>query len=333
MDGLLVAVSVVAVAFALVNGMHDASNVIAALVATRAAGPRQAVTLAVIAHLVAPFLVGTAVALTIAGIIDVPGRDAATVAAAGITGALAWNLLTWWWGLPSSSSHALVGGLAGAAVVHSGWSSVNWGGLHGLRPNGVVGVLAILSLSPFVAFGGAYVVTVLARRLLRRARREIAVPVRRSEWVTAGLLAFSHGANDTAKSFGVIAVAAAAVDGRHTVTVPEWSRIACTLAISLGTALGGWRIVRTLGRGIFKIRSVDGLVSQGVAGGTVLLGSVLGAPVSTSDVVAPAIVGVGSGVQWRRVRWPVVGRIALSWITTVPGAAVLAAVTLPLWRW
>ncbi len=319
-------------AFAVVNGIHDAGNAIAAPVVTGAMRPAPAVVLAAVFHVIGALVVGTAVAATIAGIVVVPADEMLEVLAAAVLGALVWNLVTLWWGLPCSSGHCLVGALAGAGLAKGGAGAVRWGGLHGLHPEGVLGSLLWLVFSTAIAFPLAMVGIRLARRSLQRARRRVEQPVRRGELVTSAGLAFAHGSNDAQKTMGLMTAALVAGGRLSHFAVPFWVVIASALLLSLGTLFGGWRVVRTLGRRIYPIRSLDGLVSQGSAGTIVLVASLVGAPVSTTDVVAPAVVGVGSGQRWRHVRWAMVGEIGLAWLVTLPVSAALGALSLVLWR-
>jgi PiT family inorganic phosphate transporter len=330
---VLVAVVALAIAFGLVNGIHDAGNAIAAPVVTRALRPGTAVSLAAVCHVLGALLVGTAVAATVAGIISVPTSQIMAVLAAAVTGALVWNVLTLWWGLPCSSGHCLVGALAGAALAQGGAHAVQWGGLHGVRPVGVLGSLIWLVFSTAVAVPLAALTIRSARRSLRRATRAVERPIRRGEIVTTATLAFAHGSNDAQKTMGLIALALVASGHLARFSVPLWVILVAAAALTLGTCLGGWRVVRTLGRRIYHLRSLDGLASQGSASIIVLAASLVGAPISTTDVVAPAIVGVGAGERWRHVRWLVVREIGVAWLVTLPVAGILGAAALPLWRW
>ena len=330
--GLVVAVGL-AVGFAVTNGLHDASNAIAALVATRAATPRQAIVLATVFNVLGPLLVGTAVANTIGGIVTVEPDEAVAVIGAGLTAAVAWNVITWRMGLPSSSGHALVGGLIGAGLLAGGLGGIRWGGLDGLRPVGVAGTLIALAISPLVGALAALAAIRLVRRLARRATRRWRGPVRTGEWVMSAALAFSHGANDAQKSVGAIAALLLA-DGRiHTLAAPTWTKLLCAAALTAGTALGGWRIIYTVGRGIYRIRPVEGLVSQASSSAAILGSSLVGGPTSTTQVVASSIVGVGVGSRHgHHVHWAVVRNMGLAWVITIPVTATLAAAALGLWR-
>jgi PiT family inorganic phosphate transporter len=329
---LLIAAITMAVVFAVTNGFHDSSNAIAALVATRVARPGQAVVLVAVFHVVGPVVLGTAVADTVGGIVRVGHQATLVVVGAAVSSAVAWNVLTWWRGLPSSSSHALVGGLVGAAVFEAGGGAVRWGGMNGIQPVGVFGVLIVLAVSPVLGFVAGLLLEILARRLLRRARTSIDILLRRGEWVTGAALAFSHGANDASKTGGIITLLLVAAGQIPSFDVPIWVKLVAALALTAGTAFGGWRIVRTVGTGIYRIRPLDGLISQGGSAAIILGMAVVGGPVSTTHVVASSVAGVGSGRRWRHVRWAVVREILLAWVVTLPATAALGAIALIVWR-
>ena len=306
--GFVIAIAL-ALAFAATNGLHDASNAIATLVATRAARPLQAIVLAAVFNLLGPLLVGAAVADTIGGMVTVDPSVAAAVIGSGLAGAVAWNLITWRAGLPSSSGHALIGGLVGAALAEGGTGAVLWGGMEGIHPVGVLGALIALAVSPPLGALGGLVVIRLIRRVWRRATRRWDRPVVGGEWVMSAALAFSHGANDAQKS------------------------VACAVALTAGTALGGWRIIRTVGRRIYRIQQVEGLASQSASSAIILGASMIGGPVATTQVVSSSIVGVGVGRRrLHHVRWLVVRQMALAWLVTIPAAAALAVATFAVWQ-
>lgn len=332
MNWLLSAAITMALVFAVTNGFHDSSNAIAALVATRVARPGQAVMLVAIFHVVGPVVLGTAVADTVGGIVRVGQQATLVVVGAAVSSAVAWNVLTWWRGLPSSSSHALVGGLVGAAVFEAGGDAVRWGGMNGIQPVGVFGVLIVLAVSPVLGFVAGLLLEILAKRLLRRARTSIDILLRRGEWVTGAALAFSHGANDASKTSGIITLLLVAHGQIPAFEVPIWVKVAAALALTAGTALGGWRIVRTVGTGIYRIRPLDGLISQGGSAAIILGFAVVGGPVSTTHVVASSVAGVGSGRRWRHVRWAVVREMLLAWVVTLPATAAMGAIALLVWR-
>jgi PiT family inorganic phosphate transporter len=322
-----------ALAFSLTNGFHDASNAIATLVGTRGARPGPAVTLSAVFNMLGALLVGTAVADTIAGLVTVSPAQAIAVIGAGVLAAVIWNLLTWWRGLPSSSGHALVGGLVGSALVDAGIDAVNWGGLDGLRPVGVFGVLIALAVSPVIGLAGGLAFVRAEQRALRRATRRVGGPIRVGEWIMSAGLSFSHGANDAQKAMGVIAALLLAAGKLQTLTVPLWVKVTCGLMLTIGTAMGGWRIVHTIGRRIFRLSPMGAFASQSASTAVILGSSYLGAPVSTTQVVATSVVGVGGGRRrWRHVRWAVVRSIAFAWVLTLPVTTALGAVTFLVWR-
>ena len=311
-----------ALVFALTNGMHDASNAIAALVATRAARPLQAVLLAAVFNLLGPLLLGAAVADTVGSIVAVDGPDAVAVITSALLTAVAWNLLTWMRGLPASSGHALVGALVGAGTVAG--AGIQW--------SAVVKTLVALAVSPLLGALAGWLVIGGLRRSGRRWTRRWSGPVRGGSWATSAALAFGHGANDAQKSVGVIAALLLASGHAQSLGSPTWAAVACAGALTIGTTLGGWKIVRTVGRGIVRLHPLDGVSTQGASAGVLIAASALGAPVSTTQVVASAVVGTGGGRgRWRHIHWQVVRAIGLGWVLTLPvcaaAAAVLAAVS------
>jgi PiT family inorganic phosphate transporter len=330
--GLAVAVAL-AIGFAVTNGLLDASNSIATLVGTRAARPGQAIVLAAVFNLAGPFVVGAAVADTIGGIVQVPASDTTEVIGCGLAAALTWNLTVYRLGLPSSSSHALVGGLVGAALVEGGVDAVNWGGIESGRPVGVFGVLIALAISPVLSGLVALVVIRTVRRLARRLTSGWNGSVTVGQWVMSSALAFSHGANDAQKAIGVIAALLLGAGKVDTLSAPTWATFACAAALTLGTALGGWPIIKTVGRRIYRLQPIESLASQTSSAGVILGASLIGAPTSTSQVVASSVVGIGGGRRrLRHVNWALVKNIGLAWVITMPIAAVLAGAFLVLWR-
>ncbi|GIU94086.1 MAG: inorganic phosphate transporter [Gaiellaceae bacterium] len=332
MDAASALVVVLALAFAFTNGIQDAANSVATLVATRAAPPWAALALATVVLLCAPFLVGAAVAQTVAGLVDVPREDTLSVLSSGLLAALAWNVGVWLRGIPSSSTHALVGGLTGAAVGSSGLDAVTWGGIDGWKPVGVAAVLVGLASSPLLGAVTSFLVLRALRRVLRRATRRVALVVRRAQWATSAALAIGQGANDAQKAVGVIAavLAAEGVSG----DTPAWAVAGAAGAMAAGTALGGWRIVRTIGRRIYDLRSLDALASQTGSAAVLLGATAVGAPVSATHVVSSSVVGVGGARRrWGRVRWSVVEGIAVAWVTTLPATAFAGAALVTVWRW
>lgn len=331
--GLIVAVGL-AIGFAITNGLHDASNAIATLVATRGARPGQAIVLATVFNLLGPFLVGAAVADTIAGIVTVSPGESTEVIGCGLAATVTWNLITWWLGLPSSSGHALVGGLVGAALVDGGLSAVRWGGIESGRPAGVFGTLIALAVSPVLGGLAAFAVIRALRWVLRRGTRAWRGSVTAGQWIMSSALAFSHGANDAQKAVGVVAALLLGAGKVDSLAAPTWATLACALGLTVGTALGGWRIIRTVGRRIYRLQPVEGLASQSSSAAVIFGASLLGAPTSTTQVVASSVVGIGGGRRrLRHVHWAVVRNIGLAWVITIPVCAVLAGTALGLWRW
>ena len=301
--------------------------------ATRAARPATALAIATAGTLLGPLVLGSAVATTIAGIVDVERDDAIEVVTAGLLAALVWNGFTWLRGIPSSASHALVGGLGGAAIAAAGVEAVDWGGFDGWRPTGIGGTLLALAIAPLAGASAAYAAFGIARRALRRATRRVERPIRRTEWLMAGFLAVSQGANDAQKSIGVIALVLLANGTTSSIAASFWATLVAALAMAAGTLLGGWGIVRTIGRRIYPLRALDSLTSQSGSAAVIFVSSLAGAPVSATHVVASSVVGVGGGRRgWGRIRWAVVREIALAWLTTIPATAALAAALFGLWR-
>ncbi|HKZ92340.1 MAG TPA: inorganic phosphate transporter [Candidatus Limnocylindrales bacterium] len=313
----LVVVVVLAVIFDYINGFHDSANAIATSVATRALRPWQAVSMAAAFNFIGAFA-GTAVARTIgAGLVDEETTTEAVVVAA-LIGAITWNLITWWFGLPSSSSHALIGGLLGATLVAAGASA--------LKIQGIIDkVLIPMVTSPLIGFAlGLLLMAVLARIFFKAPRRRTSTGFRRAQVFSAGYMAFAHGSNDAQKTMGIITLALFAAGVIPDITVPTWVIIAAATAISLGTAAGGWRIMKTMGQRVVRLEPVHGFAAEATAA-TVLVGTAsLGMPVSTTHVISSAITGVGTSRGIRQVRWGVARTIVLAWIVTIPAAAAVS---------
>jgi inorganic phosphate transporter, PiT family len=330
--GLIVALFA-AFAFAFTNGFMDAANAIAALVATRGARPGQAILIAAVFNMLGPLLVGTAVANTVGGIVTVGHSAAIEVIGSGMLAAVMWNVVTWWRGIPSSSGHALVGGIVGAGLVVGGADAIAWGGLDGWKPVGVLGVLIALAVSPLIGGLAGWANIRALRRLMMRATRRWHAIVRGGQWTMSAALSFSHGANDAQKSVGMMAALLVAGGKIEHFAPPLWSEIACAAALTLGTALGGWRIVKTVGRDIYRIHPLDGLSSQTASAAVIFGASLVGGPVSTTHVVASSVVGIGAGrKRWHHIHWAVVKEMGIVWLTTIPATAALAAVTVTVWR-
>jgi PiT family inorganic phosphate transporter len=317
-DILLVVVVVVALGFDFTNGFHDTANAVATSVSTRALSPRMAVLIAAVANLAGAF-VTTAVAKTVGkGIIDTSLATEKTVLAA-LLGAIAWNLLTWWLGLPSSSSHALIGGLIGAALVQSGSEGVEW---HGVTHKVLIPAL----VSPALGFLGAFVLLLVIYWAFVWLNPGVANRGFRLGQLGSGTwVAFTHGANDAQKTMGVIALALFEAGKIDHFYIPTWVIVAAGLAIAAGTYAGGWRIMRTLGQRIFSMEPASGFAAQ-TAGGTVIyFATHFGFPVSTTHVVSGSVMGAGATKRLSAVRWGVAGNIVFAWVLTIPAAALVAA--------
>jgi PiT family inorganic phosphate transporter len=316
---LLVVVVAVALGFDFTNGFHDTANYVATWVGTRALSPRMAVLVSAAANLAGAF-VTTAVAKTVGkGIIDTGLATEKTVLAA-LLGAIVWNLLTWFFGLPSSSTHALIGGLVGAALVQSGSKGVQW---HGLWEKVVLPGLA----SPAIGFAGAFLLMVIIYRVFFAVTPGVAHRgFRYGQLVSGTWVAFTHGANDAQKTMGVVALALAAHRGASTFdTIPAWVKIAAGLTIAAGTYAGGWRIIRTLGQRIYKMQPEHGFAAQVSAGTTLWMGTHYGFPISTTHVVTGSVLGAGATRRFSAVKWGIAGNIVAAWVLTLPAAGLVAA--------
>ncbi len=315
--GLFIVV-VLAVVFDYINGFHDTANAIATSVATRALRPQVAVGMAAAFNFIGAFA-GTAVATTIGkGLVDEQTTTQAIVAAA-LIGAIAWNLLTWWYALPSSSSHALIGGLLGATIIAAGTGA--------LRIEGIVDkVLIPMVTSPVVGFVGALSLMVLLAWVFRGApRKPMARLFRRLQVLSAGYMAFAHGSNDAQKTMGIITLALFAAGAIGSIEVPTWVIIVSATALSLGTAVGGWRIMRTMGQRVAELEPVHGFAAETTAATVLVSTAHFGMPVSTTHVISSAIMGVGTSQGLRAVRWGIARDILVAWVLTIPAAGLMAA--------
>lgn len=317
---MLLAVIVLAVFFDYINGFHDTANSIATSVATRALQPRVAIVMATAFNFIGAFA-GTAVAKTIgSGLVD-ENTSTQGVIAAALIGAIAWNLLTWYYGLPSSSSHALIGGLFGATLISAGTGAFK---VEGILDK----VLFPMIASPLIGFIVALGLVVLLFWLFRGApRRPMTTIFRRLQIVSAGFMAFSHGSNDAQKTMGIITLALFSGGVISSVDVPWWVIVIAATAISLGTAVGGWRIMHTMGHRVVKLEPVHGFAAETTAATVIITAAHFGMPVSTTHVISSAIMGVGSARGVRGVRWGVARGILLAWIVTIPAAGAVAALS------
>jgi PiT family inorganic phosphate transporter len=339
---ILVLVIVTALGFDFTNGFHDTANAMATSIATGALRPKVAVALSGLLNLVGAFL-SVEVALTVTNAVvkiqqsnGTPkpalladgGSALLLIVLAGLIGGIVWNLLTWLLGLPSSSSHALFGGLIGATIAGLGWAGVNWNG-DGSKLDGVVGKVILPALmSPVIAGVVAAAGTWLIYKVVVGvAARFTENGFRWGQIGSASLVSLAHGTNDAQKTMGVITLALiAAGDWTDTKNIPLWVKIACALAISLGTYLGGWRIIRTLGKGLVEITSPQGMAAESASAAVILASSHLGFALSTTHVATGSILGTGVGKPGAQVRWRVAGRMVAAWLITLPAAAIVGAI-------
>jgi PiT family inorganic phosphate transporter len=319
-DVLLVVVIVTALGFDFTNGFHDTANAVATSISTRAMPPRVAVAFSAGLNFVGAFI-SLKVATTIAGGIVSTGATTTTIVFAALVGAIAWNLVTWWLGLPSSSSHALIGGLVGAAWVADGAGAIQAGGL-------LDKVILPAIISPALAFVVAWTAITLAYRLVGRRRPGVVNRgFRLGQVLSSGLLSLAHGTNDGQKTMGVITltlVAAGAIPASH-VQVPTWVIIASASAMGFGTYAGGWRIIKTTGMRIIKMDPSQGFAAQSAGAAAILAVSHYGFPISTTHVINGGVMGAGAAKRLSAVRWGVAGNIVIAWMLTLPAAAAAAA--------
>ena len=317
LSGILLVTVVLALLFDFSNGWHDCANAVATVVSTRVLSPVAAVLLAGVLNVAGAFF-STAVAKMIGGGIVFPDAITNTVVAGAMGGAILWNFFTLMLGLPTSSSHALIGGLVGSAVAHGGWSVVQFNGLRK--------ILEAMVLSPLLGFGIGFLLMVLVSWVFFRVHRGVATKVfSRLQIVSASFMAFSHGANDAQKVMGVITLALVTSGQLTSSEVPTWVIVACALAMGLGTMVGGWRIIRTLGIKMVKLEPVHGFSAETAAASVLLFTAHFGLPVSTTHTITSAILGVGSTKRLSAVRWGVTSKIFSAWVFTLPGAALLGA--------
>ncbi len=328
---LVAVVVAIALIFDFTNGFHDAANSIATVVSTRVLSPGRAVMLAGFFNFIAFFLFTHAVAKTVySGLVD-PQQVNGWVVLAGLIGAVSWNLITWYLGLPTSSSHALIGGYAGAAIANAGFQALVF---DAKWPKGWAGTLSFIIISPTVGMlAGLLLMTAVFWAFRRVSPSRVDKYFRFLQLVSSSLFSLSHGSNDAQKTMGIIM--AALVTGGYVdakADIPYWVGLAAFMAIGLGTMSGGWRIVKTMGSKITKLKPVGGFCAETGGAGAVFLATNFGIPVSTTHTITGAIVGVGSTRRLSAVRWGVAGRIVWAWVITIPAAGLIAAVAYYLTR-
>ena len=327
---ILILVIMTALIFTLTNGLHDASSVVATFISCGAANPMQAVCLAAIFGFLGAVTSGSAVANTVSAIVTIPTEGALlNVLLAGLIGAVLWNIVTWKFGIPSSSTHGLVGGIIGAVWVSHGANYILWGWSELFASNhqliGMTKIVAALILSPFIGFIAAFLLQTIGNIGLRNANFTINSWIKRIQWVIAALLAYSHGGNDTQKIVGIITLALATGSYPFGEVPLVWINSLGGGVMFVGTLLGGWSIMKTIGRGIYTIRPIHSLNSQLSSGCSIVLATVLGAPVSTTHVVVGSVAGVGSADEFRMVNWQIGKEIIIAWCITIPASAIVAA--------
>ncbi|MBI5963900.1 MAG: inorganic phosphate transporter [Chloroflexi bacterium] len=317
MSSELLLVIILALVFEFLNGMRDSSNIVATMISSRAFHPQTALGMTAIAEFLGPFLFGVTVAKTIGS--DIVDSHILTLDAliACLLGAIIWNLITWFFGIPSSSSHALIGGLIGAVFVSVGLGAIKFQGLYK--------VLIALFTSPLIGFVAGFIILRAILFMAQHATPRVNDLFRNGQFFTAVGLAFSHGTNDAQKTMGIITLSLIIGGHLSAFTVPFWVILASAATMAVGTALGGWRLIRTLGGKFYKIRPVHSFATQLTSALVILSASFIGLPVSTTQVVSSAIIGVGSSERFGKVRWSVAGDILTAWIVTIPVSALFSA--------
>lgn len=320
MDPLLLVSILVGLAliFDFLNGFHDSANVVATMISSRAMTPRAALLIAATANFVGPFLFGVAVAKTVGSAVVDPESVTIAVVLAALASASLWNIVTWYFGIPSSSSHALIGGIIGAVLVGSGYQAI--------RTEGLIIVGTALFFSPIIGFLMGLIIMRVTLLIARGATPKVNIFFKFAQIPTAIALALSHGTNDAQKTMGIITMGLVVLGYQTDFFVPSWVILASATAIGLGTAFGGWRIIHTLGGKFYRIRPIHSFTSQLTSATVILAASLTGGPVSTTHVVSTSILGVGAAQRRSQVRWGVMVDILVAWVLTVPATAAVAAI-------
>jgi len=315
---LVVVIVALALAFDFINGFHDTANAIAMSVSTRALTPRMAIILAASMNLIGA-LSFTGVAKTIGGKITDPFKleHGLTVVIATLIAAIVWNLITWWFGIPSSSSHAIIGALAGAAIASEGWNGINYSGFST--------IVKWLILSPVIAFVIGFCIMFLFKRIFARSSpHHVNKVFRNGQVITAAFQSFTHGTNDAQKAMGIITMALVVAGIQDNLDIPLWVKFSAAIAMALGTSVGGWKIIKTMGTKIFKIQPINGFSADLASASVILSATLAHLPVSTTHAITSSILGVGSAKKFSEVKWSMAGRIVITWVITIPVVGVLA---------
>ncbi len=315
---MLILVIAASLLFDYINGFHDTANAIATCVSTRALSIRSAIIMAAVLNF-AGAMISTKVAATIGkGIVDA-GNITQMVVLAGVAGAIIWDLITWYYGLPSSSSHAIIGGIMGSVIAHAGVAALHWGGLKTI-------VLALLISPIFGTLLGFIFMVLMMWSFRNRSPYGLNKSFRKLQILSAAFMAFSHGTADAQKSMGVITMALVSYGALTTFAVPTWVKIACAVAMAFGTGAGGWRIIKTVGRDFVKLQPVHGFCVETASAGVILGASAMGMPTSTTHVITSAILGVGLSKRMSAVNWGIASRIVVAWVLTIPASGAVAFV-------
>jgi len=328
----IVAITVLlAFAFTFTNGFQDASSIAATFIASRSATPKAGILLVTSMSFLGAILGGSAVAFTLTGLVLLPSGDKTlTVLMISLLTASSWNLITWRFALPSSSTHSLVGGLIGGGIAAAGTDSVNWGVEQLLSPShqltGLALILLFFVLSVLIGFIGSFCMHRITGILLRNAHRTVNRSIIRLNWIATGAMAFFNGGNDTQKQMGIIALALVATSQSTVPEVPFWARATCALLLSLGTLFGGWRIMNTLGRRIFRIEPLHSFDSQFFSASSLAISTIIGAPVSSTQVITMSVMGVGAAENPKKVKWEIGKQIVIAMAVTIPVSMLISAV-------
>lgn len=317
MEILLIILVILALVFDFLNGVHDSSNVVATMISSRAIPPRIALMMTAVSNFLGPFIFGVAVATTIGNDIVSADHINLLVLVAACVSAIIWNVLTWILGIPSSSSHAIIGGLVGAVMMAAGYKVI--------MMEGIIKVLIALFASPIIGFIAGMLIANIVYLSSWNASPKINGVFKKMQIITSIGLSLSHGTNDAQKTMGIITLGLVIAGVQSTFEVPLWVIVACASAIGLGTAVGGWQLIKTLGSKFYKIRPVHGFASQATSAIVILTASLLGGPVSTTQVVSSSIMGVGAAERMSKVRWGVAGEIVTAWIITIPATMAAGA--------